>query len=68
MALKHQDFTYKDWSELPLTLDVSQVMFVLGLSERATYTLLRNKTIPAARVGGSWRVDRDVLHDYVRAR
>lgn len=41
----------KDFSELPLTLTVSQVAAIMGINKNAAYQLCRQTTFPSVRVG-----------------
>jgi excisionase family DNA binding protein len=51
-----------DEAPLPLLLDVKDLVALLRLNEWTVYELLREDKIPGARkIGGSWRVHRDVF-------
>lgn len=60
MSNTHLD---KLFSPLPTHLEVQDVAAVLGISKTAVYQLLRDGTIPAYKVGGSWVILRDELRE-----
>ena len=47
-------------------MTISEVAQYLRLSESKVYELARNGTIPALRIGKSWRFQRDLLKQWVR--
>ena len=49
-------------------LNIQEVAELLRLSERSVYDLVRNNRLPgAAKVGGSWRIKRTVLDEWLTA-
>ena len=50
-----------DTSSPPPALTVLEVAERLAISRALAYRLVKDGRIPAARVGGSWRVDRAAL-------
>jgi excisionase family DNA binding protein len=49
----------------PLTYTVRQVAALLGLSLGSAYTLVRDGTIPATRLGGRWVIPRTRFHTWL---
>jgi len=47
-------------------MTISDVAQYLRLSEAKVYELARNGTIPALRIGKSWRFQKDLLKQWVR--
>ena len=43
--------TYKNFDELPLTLNVVQVAAVLGISRAGAYELVHSEGFPALKIG-----------------
>ena len=49
-------------------LTIGEVCEKLRLAERTVYEMVRNGRLPgAAKVGGSWRIKREVLDDWLKA-
>ena len=49
-------------------LNIQEVAELLRLSERSVYDLVRNNRLPgAAKVGGSWRIKKTVLDEWLAA-
>jgi excisionase family DNA binding protein len=49
----------------PLTYTVREVATMLGLSLGSTYSLVRDGTIPATRLGGRWVIPRARFHSWL---
>ena len=49
----------------PLTYDVRQVAEMLGLSTGNTYSLCRDGSIPAVRLGGRWLIPKKRFHEWL---
>lgn len=49
-------------------LTPEQVAEIMQLSIRSVYTLLKNGTIPAKKVGTQWRILESELEEYMRKR
>lgn len=47
-------------------MTISDVAQYLRISEAKVYELARNGTIPALRIGKSWRFQKDLLKQWVR--
>jgi excisionase family DNA binding protein len=47
-------------------MTISDVAHYLRISEAKVYELARNGTIPALRIGKSWRFQKDLLKQWVR--
>jgi excisionase family DNA binding protein len=47
-------------------MTIKEVAQYLRLSEAKVYEMARDGTIPAFRVGKSWRFQRDLLMDWIR--
>jgi excisionase family DNA binding protein len=52
----------------PRFLLLSDVAEILNISSAQAYALVRNKELPAIKVGGrgQWRVERDKLEEFIR--
>lgn len=46
-------------------LTLKEVSEFLGVSERTVYRLIKEKRLPAVRVGGQWRFDSHLLREWV---
>ncbi len=57
-------------NERPLSevrfLTVAEVASVMRVSKMTVYRLVHNGELPAARVGRSFRVPEEAVHDYLR--
>ncbi|MFJ5668176.1 helix-turn-helix domain-containing protein [Micromonospora chalcea] len=49
----------------PVTYTVREVAKMLGLSLGSTYSLVRDGTIPATRLGGRWLIPRARFHSWL---
>lgn len=49
----------------PVTYTVREVAKLLGISLGSTYTLVRDGTIPATRLGGRWLIPRARFHAWL---
>jgi excisionase family DNA binding protein len=49
-------------------LQLTEVSEILNISAAQAYALVRNKELPAIKVGGrgQWRVERDKLEEFIR--
>ena len=59
--------TYKNYDELPLTLNVVQVAAVLGISRAGAYELVHSEGFPALKIGGRIVVPKDKLREWIDA-
>ncbi|WP_394253543.1 Lsr2 family DNA-binding protein [Arthrobacter pityocampae] len=56
------------FADLPSRLSVEQLTDVLGLSDKTvTYRWLRDGKVPAIRLGGTWVILRDDIHEHLEA-
>ena len=54
------------FADLPSRLSVEQLTDVLGLSDKTvTYRWLREGRVPAIRLGGTWVILRDDIHEHL---
>lgn len=53
--------TVTDPTTLPVFLTVAEAAALLRLGQRQTYERCREGTLPAVKVGGTWRIPRDTL-------
>jgi excisionase family DNA binding protein len=60
--------TYKNWDDLPLALTTKEVAEVLRVTETTVKNMLNAGTIPAAKFGRAWRINRDDLLAYLRGQ
>ncbi len=49
-------------------LNIRQAAEYLGISHHTLYRLVERREVPAAKVGGSWRLSRDALEAFIHAR
>ncbi|SCE83690.1 DNA binding domain-containing protein, excisionase family [Micromonospora coriariae] len=49
----------------PVTYTVREVAKLLGISLGSTYSLVRDGTIPATRLGGRWLIPRARFHSWL---
>ena len=59
--------TYKNYDELPLTLNVVQVAAVLGISRAGAYELVHSEGFPALKIGSRIVVPKDRLREWIDA-
>lgn len=57
----------KSWDELPLTLTVSEVGSILGISRGKAYSLVREETFPSLLIGKRLCVPKQLFIDWVNA-
>ena len=58
---------YKNYDELPLTLNVVQVAAVLGISRAGAYELVHSEGFPALKIGSRIVVPKDRLREWIDA-
>ena len=58
---------YKNYDELPLTLNVVQVAAVLGISRAGAYELVHSEGSPALKIGSRIVVPKDKLREWIDA-
>ena len=56
---------YRRSMAAPLTYDVKEVSEMLGLSLGSTYSLCRDGSLPAVRLGGRWLIPRKRFHEWL---
>ena len=61
------EWTYKNYDELPLTLNVVQVAAVLGISRAGAYELVHSEGFPALKIGSRIVVPKDRLREWIDA-
>ena len=52
--------------QLPIVLTPAEAMDVLGVGKNTMYRLLNSGRLPAIRIGRSWRISLDSIHQFVR--
>ena len=57
--------TYKNYDELPLTLNVVQVAAVLGISRAGAYELVHSEGFPTLKIGSRIVVPKDKLREWI---
>lgn len=55
------------WDNVPILMDIPYVCSIVGLSDRVIYKLIYSNRLKARKVGGSWRVNKRDLMEYVGA-
>ena len=61
------EYTYKNYDELPLMLNVVQVAAVLGISRAGAYELVHSEGFPALKIGSRIVVPKDKLREWIDA-
>lgn len=61
------EYTYKNYDELPLMLNVVQVAAVLGISRAGAYELVHSEGFPALKIGSRIVVPKDRLREWIDA-
>jgi excisionase family DNA binding protein len=51
---------------VPSYLNIKEAAEYLGISSHTLYKLVERNEVPAAKVGGSWRLNREALDDFLR--
>ena len=57
---------YRDLSDLPMTLQVEDLMPILGIGRNTAYELIRSGQIRSVRIGRQIRVPREALLEFLR--
>lgn len=52
--------------QLPIILTPAEAMDVLGVGKNTMYRLLNSGQLPAVRIGRSWRISMDAIHQFIR--
>ena len=67
--LRGPEAELKEFSDYPPMLRPEEVQRILRISRSSFFRLVESRSIPGlVRVGGSWRVDRDVLRSWIGTR
>jgi excisionase family DNA binding protein len=53
-------------SDLPELLTIAEASAALRVHRNTVDKLVASGELPAAKVGGQWRIRREALHDYLR--
>lgn len=61
------EYTYKNYDELPLMLNVVQVAAVLGISRAGAYELVHSEGFPTLKIGSRIVVPKDKLREWIGA-
>lgn len=61
------EYTYKNYDELSLMLNVVQVAAVLGISRAGAYELVHSEGFPALKIGSRIVVPKDRLQEWIDA-
>jgi excisionase family DNA binding protein len=56
-----EEYQYAAWEDLPSTLTVGEVALILRLDRDTVYKSIAAGGIPAKRLLGQWRIQRDHL-------
>lgn len=51
--------------QLPIVLSPAEVMDVLGVGKNTMYRLLSSGQLPAVRIGRSWRISLEAIHQFI---
>ena len=53
---------------MPALMNIREAAEYLGISHHTLYRLVERREVPAAKIGGSWRLNRTALESFVSAR
>ena len=56
---------YHSFDELPMTLQVEDLMPILGVGRNTAYELVRSKQIYSVKIGRQLRIPKQALIDYL---
>lgn len=59
---------YRSFDDLPLTLQVEDLMPILGIGRNTAYELVRSGKIRSIRIGRQLRIPKDALVAYLSGR
>ncbi|MDY3281333.1 helix-turn-helix domain-containing protein [Dysosmobacter sp.] len=59
---------YRSYDELPLTLRVEDLTFILDIGRNTAYELVRCGKIRSIRIGRQLRIPKDAIQDYLAQR
>lgn len=54
-----------NWSQVKLVLNLNEIAYVLGVTLVTARKLCRDGEIPAVKLGGEWRIEKNRLIDYL---
>lgn len=57
---------YRSWNEVPLVLNLEQLCVVLNCTDKTAKQLLVSGKIKANKDGRCWRIDREMVREYLR--
>ena len=57
---------YRDLNDLPMTLQVEDLMPILGIGRNTAYELIRSGQIRSVRIGRQIRIPREALLEFLR--
>ena len=57
---------YRNLHDLPMTLQVEELMPILGIGRNTAYELIRSGQIRSIRIGRQIRIPRDALLEFLR--
>ena len=57
---------YRSFNDLPLTLRVEDLMFILGVGRNTAYELVRSGQIRSVRIGRQIRIPKDAVLEYLQ--
>ena len=56
---------YRNWNDVPLVLNLTQLCVLLNISDKTAKQLLDSGKIKATKDGKSWRIDREMVREYL---
>ena len=65
MKKTRTDRTFREWSLLPLSLNVEEVAILLGLNRASCSKMCKEGKLPAYKVGRLYRIDRERLRIFI---
>ena len=68
-AMQNEDFyevlDMRKQEQLPIVLTPAEAMDVLGVGKNTMYWLLNSGQLPAVRIGRSWKISLDAIHQFI---
>ena len=58
---------WKSYDELPLVLNVENLMSLLGIGRQSAYQLVRSNQIRSVRIGKQIRIPKDAVQEYLNS-
>ena len=63
--MKRYQKRFRDWSELPIVINLTQLCIILDCCDRTAVKLLKSGEIQGRQVGHQWYIDRESVQRFV---